>query len=121
MRFFGVNSIQSLFEESGLKIIDAEFVVRSPEQTEFARHWRQIPEALRASLSESPFGNVYQVVVKGVPRGAPGTALNLAELVAPTPPRMGVVKRFRTYLMSFLTLETRATLSRFYERLAFWR
>jgi 2-polyprenyl-3-methyl-5-hydroxy-6-metoxy-1,4-benzoquinol methylase len=121
VRFFGVNSIQSLFEKSGLKIVAAEFVVRSPEQTEFARHWRQIPEDLRASLNKSPFGNVYQVVVKGVPSGAPGAALKLTELAAPTPPRIGIVKRFRTYLMSFLTLETRSTLSRLYERIAFWR
>jgi 2-polyprenyl-3-methyl-5-hydroxy-6-metoxy-1,4-benzoquinol methylase len=121
IRFFCVNSIQKLFEDSDLKIVDADFVVKSPEQTEFAKTWRKLTDEMRALLSDAPFGTIYQVVVKAVPRDAPGSALQLAELAVPQAPATSWRSRFRSYLLSFLSLETRSRLSRIYGRLFLWR
>lgn len=80
IRFFGIKNIQALFEEAGLKITQAEFVVRTPQQTEFAEVWGKLPPNTRRVLSENPFGLVYQVVVKAVPVSAAGNALSLINL-----------------------------------------
>lgn len=83
IRFFGINSMQQLMEDAGLKIVSAEFLVRAPEQTEFARDWAAIDSELRASLEKIPFGQIYQVVIKAVPLSAPGDPLKLSTLAVP--------------------------------------
>ncbi len=80
IRFFGIKNIQALFEEAGLKITHAEFVVRTPQQTEFADVWSKLSPNTRRTLAENPFGLVYQVVVKAVPANADGVALSLINL-----------------------------------------
>ena len=80
IRFFGIKNIQKLFDDAGLKIIHAEFVVRKPEKTEFAERWARTSYALRRVLSRNKFGLVYQVVVKAVPENAQGTAISLMNL-----------------------------------------
>ena len=85
IRFWGLKNMQKLFEEAGCKIVAAEFVVRGPEQTEFAHFWHKLPASTRAALSRSRFGNVYQVVMRAVPITAPGTALQLDALPVPAP------------------------------------
>ena len=77
IRFFGIKNIQALFEKAGLKIIYAEYVVRSPEETEFAERWASLPEGIRHALSSNPFGTVYQVVLKAVPVERDGQAISL--------------------------------------------
>lgn len=83
IRFFGIRNIQRLFEDAGLKIVHAEFVVREPEHTEFARRWANTPAEIRNALAKNPFGSVYQVVVKAVPTEAAGEALVLMDALVP--------------------------------------
>lgn len=64
IRFFGIHNVQQLFHDAGLKIIETRFVVKAPENTEFAAQWKKIPDNLRAALNGNPYGNVYQIVVK---------------------------------------------------------
>lgn len=80
IRFFGIKNIQALFENAGLKITHAEYVVRSPEDTEFAERWASVPEEIRRVLSTNPFGSVYQVVVKAVPVESNGQAISLLSI-----------------------------------------
>lgn len=85
IRFWGLINMQKLFVDSGYKIIEAEFVVREPEQTEFAYQWHKLSVASRAVLAGNRFGNVYQVVIRAVPQAAVGLALQLESLPLPAP------------------------------------
>ena len=67
IRFFGIKNIQALYESAGMAIEYAEFVVRTPEVTEFADRWARMPADLRGALSRNPFGHVYQVVSRAAP------------------------------------------------------
>lgn len=80
IRFFGIKNIQALFEDAGLAIVDAEFVVQFPEDTEFADAWNKLPAATRLALSKNPFGTVYQVVVRAVPAERANRRVVLSEL-----------------------------------------
>jgi len=112
IRFFGVKNIQRLFEDAGFKIIEVEMVVKTPEQTEFARRWRMLPVELRTALAATPFGTIYQVVVRAVPKTAPGGALDLARLPVPAlgsgtfAGRAGR-SRLLGFAVSFLSLDLR--------------
>lgn len=79
IRFFGLRNIENLFAEANLKIIDAKYVIKTPEETEFATHWAQLPITLRSALKNSKYANIYQVVIKAVPISYPGTAMVLME------------------------------------------
>lgn len=82
IRFFGLKNMQALFDSAALRIVAAEFVVRSPEETEFAARWAGMPAKLKEALAENPYGRVYQVVVKATPKdiAAAAPALRLTEL-----------------------------------------
>jgi hypothetical protein len=67
IRFFGMKNIQALFDAAGLTITEAEFVIRLPEETEFAAAWNRLPAALRTQLLKNEFGQVYQIVARAVP------------------------------------------------------
>ncbi|OOP56566.1 MAG: hypothetical protein AYP45_08435 [Candidatus Brocadia carolinensis] len=69
-----------MFDNAGLKIVQAEFVTLAPEQTEFVEHWNRAPAELRRALSANPFGLVYQVVVKAVPTTADVEAVSLMSM-----------------------------------------
>lgn len=64
IRFFGVRNLQKLFQHAGLRIIDALYVVRPPQITEFADRWATLPRSTRRILEAGPFSQVYQTVVK---------------------------------------------------------
>lgn len=83
IRFFGIHNMQHLFEEAGLKIIAAEYVVRHPEVTEFAHQWAKLAPDARSLLLTNPFGCVYQVVLKAVHAGRSESPLSLASLPPP--------------------------------------
>lgn len=85
IRFFGIRNIQKLFNDAGFKIVEVEFIVRAPEQTEFARHWRSLPVETQQALQANRFGNVYQVVVKAMSYSSPAGSLELANLPVPAP------------------------------------
>ena len=83
IRFFSIASMQRLFENAGLKILEAEFLVRAPEFTEFAKEWANTPEILKRSLEQCTYGRVYQVVIRAVPSSAAGRSINLVDLAVP--------------------------------------
>lgn len=81
IRFFGLKNIEELFARAELKIVEARYVVKPPEESEFAAGWSRLSPAVKAALSSSPHAHVYQVVVKAVPLSYPGDAVPL------TPPK----------------------------------
>ncbi|NJM34393.1 MAG: class I SAM-dependent methyltransferase [Rhodomicrobium sp.] len=80
IRFFGINNIEALYERAGLGIVEAQFVVKIPEETEFAERWRALPREVRAALSANAFGSVYQVVTKAKPRNDTDRFIKLSEM-----------------------------------------
>jgi 2-polyprenyl-3-methyl-5-hydroxy-6-metoxy-1,4-benzoquinol methylase len=78
IRFFGLKNIEDLFAQAGLKIVEARYVIKPPEATEFAAGWSRLPNSVKAALSSSVHAHVYQVVVKAVPLDYPGVAVPLA-------------------------------------------
>lgn len=64
IRFFGLRNIAQLHEHAGLKIVDARFVLRPPQTTEFHEHWNGLPQRLKAALTINPHSDIYQVVTK---------------------------------------------------------
>lgn len=127
IRFFGIKNIQRLFDDAGFKIVEAEFVVKSPEQTEFGSRWRSMPEDLKLSLACNPFGTVYQVVVKATPRRSlldGGLKLYALPVPAPVPVIPSdasivrkIVYRLKNFILPYLSLSTRVRLNRLFERL----
>jgi 2-polyprenyl-3-methyl-5-hydroxy-6-metoxy-1,4-benzoquinol methylase len=115
IRFFGMKNIQALFEKAGFTITAAQFVVVSPERTEFAKCWEQTPAKVRRALSYNKFGMVYQVVVKAAPSESAGKGISLVSLpVEAPPPSDRSSRRMRAALKAcartFLSPETIARL-----------
>lgn len=77
IRFFGLKNIEDLFSQADLKIIEVAYVLKQPEETEFAAQWSQLPMPTQQCLRQSPHATVYQVVVKVVPHHRPGEPLRL--------------------------------------------
>ncbi len=77
IRFFGFKNMETLFAQAGLKIIEARYVTKPPEETEFAASWSRLSATTQDALMASIYANVYQVVVRAVPRGYPGNAVPL--------------------------------------------
>lgn len=124
IRFFGIANIQQLFDGAGFKIVEVDYVIKSPEQTEFAQRWRQLSPAAKQAISANRFGNVYQVVVKAVPMGAPGRALQLVSEPIPLPVANAYSagakgSRFLAFLISFLSLQTRQRIAQGLRRIGF--
>jgi 2-polyprenyl-3-methyl-5-hydroxy-6-metoxy-1,4-benzoquinol methylase len=87
IRFFGLKNIEELFAQANLKIIEARYVVKLPEETEFAASWCRLSATVQDALKTSDHADVYQVVVKAVPLSYPGDAV---PLVPPQPQRTRV-------------------------------
>ncbi len=77
IRFFGLKNIEKLFIQANLKIIEAKYVIRHPEETEFADSWSKLLSPLQDALMSSLYAEVYQVVVKAVPVDFTGNAVPL--------------------------------------------
>jgi 2-polyprenyl-3-methyl-5-hydroxy-6-metoxy-1,4-benzoquinol methylase len=116
IRFFGIENIQRLFDDTGFKIVEAEFVVLPPEQTEFADRWLRTSMDLRRTLSQNRFGTVYQVVIKARYDSSPERGLTLSSLPvadsAPVPRtrvsvRTRIIAILRAYVVPHLSLRTR--------------
>lgn len=103
IRFFGIKNIQRLFEEAGLKIVHAEFVIRAPEQTEFVDRWSRVAPEVRSVLARNPFGQVYQVVVKAVRLTAEGEAVSLMEMMPSRSAKPGFVASLKNTLRPYLS------------------
>lgn len=118
IRFFGIGNVQDLFDNAGLKIVDADFVVKEPAQTEFAAHWRQLTDEARHVLSARPDGNIYQFVVKAVRKMDPGSPLHLATLALPPAAPGNFGQRGATgTLLSYISLKNRQRIADVLRRL----
>lgn len=115
IRFFGMQNMQRLFNDSGFKIIEAEFIVIPPERTEFAGFWRHVTEELKQHLAHNRFGSVYQVVVKAQPDSSPGRGLELLSLAVPDP--SSAIYAPLTYRTKAINLIKRAILPHMSQRI----
>jgi len=95
IRFFGLKNIQDLFENANFKITEVEFVVRRPEDSELAPHWKRLSAEVRNALASAEFGNIYQVVRRAVPTSAKGQALKLDSSAIPSPQKKSTLKRIQ--------------------------
>lgn len=77
IRFFCLKNIEALFAQANLKIIEARYITKPPEATEFAAAWSKIPSSLKSELRKIDHSEVYQVVVKVVPLNYAGEAVSL--------------------------------------------
>jgi 2-polyprenyl-3-methyl-5-hydroxy-6-metoxy-1,4-benzoquinol methylase len=121
IRFFGIKNIQKLFNDSGLKIVEAGYVIKTPEQTEFAQQWRKLSSEVKQALASNKFGTIYQVVVKAAPNFAPDDGLQLESQPIPSPIASSFSagakgSRVLGFLISFLNLRTRQRIARVLER-----
>ena len=123
IRFFAIKNVQKLFNDADFKIIEASFVIKTPEQTEFARHWRSLSSETRATLNASnPYGAIYQIVIKAVPMCAQGEGLKLMSMDIPVPGNGGYSvgargSRVLGFILSYINLRTRDKIVAFIEKL----
>lgn len=104
IRFFGVKNIERLYQAQGLEIEAAEFVVRTPEMTEFARRWSRLPATTRRELLKNRFSTVYQVVSRAIPRERLSNGISLFDVEIPPPDETS--RAFWTQQMSSLRLQS---------------
>lgn len=64
IRFFGLKNIEELFAKANLKIVEARYTIKPPEETEFVSSWSKLSKSLQETLMRVPHAAVYQVVVK---------------------------------------------------------
>ncbi len=83
IRFFGFHNIHALYASAGLAITDVRFVMRRPEETEFAEHWAQLPKRLRNAFSSGRYGHVYQVVTSAMPAEKVSRPVDLFNVATP--------------------------------------
>lgn len=122
IRFFAIANMQQLFNDAGFKIIEVDYVIKTPEQTEFAQRWRQLSEATQQALAGNPFGTIYQVVIKAVRTEALGEGLQLVSQPVPLPIATSFSSgakgsRVLGFLISFLSLRTRQRIAESFSRL----
>lgn len=67
IRFFGLHNIDGLYASAGLSVVNVHYVLKHPEETEFAEHWRKLPEDVREVLVRRPISDIYQVVTEAMP------------------------------------------------------
>ena len=83
IRFFGLSNMQHLMEKAGYRIMEAEFVVCPPDQTELAHHWQNLSPVAKSALEENRHGSVYQVVMKVRPSEQMEQGIQLLNLSIP--------------------------------------
>ena len=81
-RFFGVRNIQRLFNDCGFKIVECDFVVLSPDDSEFADRWEHLSADFQKKLAANRLGSVYQVVVKAKLDPEPASGLDLMAILS---------------------------------------
>jgi 2-polyprenyl-3-methyl-5-hydroxy-6-metoxy-1,4-benzoquinol methylase len=94
IRFFGLHNIEALYESAGLAITQVHFVMLKPEDTEFAEHWKRLPESVRNALSNRPFANVYQVVTEAKPMERVVNRISLMDQLEQLQPRKSSIFAF---------------------------
>lgn len=95
IRFFGLKNIEDLFARANLKIIEARYTSKPPEETEFVESWAKLPASLQETLMKTPHAAVYQVVVKAVPLSREGKAIAL--IPPPYPYRRQIIPSLESW------------------------
>lgn len=95
IRFFGLKNIEVMLAQASLKIIEAKYVVKLPQDTEFEAEWSKLSSSMQDALMNCPYSEVYQVVVKAVPFNYPGDPVSLV------PPQHIFKRPFNTNLISW--------------------
>lgn len=113
IRFFGLKNIEDLFTNAGLKIVEARYVTKTPEETEFAQHWDALLPETKAVLRSSPYAYLYQVVIKAVPTARPGAGISLVSEKIPQPVSNGF-SNFRSRVGTHLSPESKATIRKIF-------
>jgi 2-polyprenyl-3-methyl-5-hydroxy-6-metoxy-1,4-benzoquinol methylase len=85
IRFFGLKNMQNLIAASGLSIQRAEFVVRHPDETEFAAKWSQLTHETQRALMSNKHSFVYQVVIEAKLANSNHSSLELMALAVQHP------------------------------------
>jgi 2-polyprenyl-3-methyl-5-hydroxy-6-metoxy-1,4-benzoquinol methylase len=86
IRWFGLKNIETLFAQANLKIVEAKYVFKAPERTEFKASWAKLSRTTQEALRSNVHAEVYQVVVKDAPTSSPGDPV----LLVPSKPRRTV-------------------------------
>jgi 2-polyprenyl-3-methyl-5-hydroxy-6-metoxy-1,4-benzoquinol methylase len=102
IRFFGIKNMQKLVEDCDMKILQAEFVIRNPNHTEFSKRWAKTSPEIRAALSKNPFGLVYQVIMKIAPCDTKGDSISLMSMCV-TPQKPKIRESIRAFLRLHLS------------------
>ncbi len=127
-QFFDIDKIQQLFDDAGFKIIEAEFIVLPPEQTELAYFWRRIPKETKNVLKGGRFSMVYQVVIKAELNTSSQQGLLLSALPIPHPvrtssgpmsPRTKIVRLIKKNVLPYLHPRTRLRMRDFLYMIGF--
>ncbi|CAI2932535.1 class I SAM-dependent methyltransferase [Aminobacter niigataensis] len=100
IRFFGIKNVQALIQSQGLEIEQAEYVVRTPQMTEFAHRWARLPEDVRNALERNRYSHVYQVVTRSVPRERAVGKIDLMSVDVPAPEKK-VASYWESVMSSF--------------------
>lgn len=122
IRFFGLQNMQELLESARFKIIEIDYVIRRPENTELADYWRELNPKVQDILLRQRFSCVYQVVLRAVPQNRPGCPLHVADYRPMKPERLSIVQRYGRnglggYMASFLSPESRERITSGFKKL----
>lgn len=93
VRFFGVKNVQALVNDAGLIIEEAQFVVRTPEMTEFVDRWKRTPPEIQDAIQRNRFSHVLQVVIRIRPGKQGETGIDLMTQT-PVPPGLDAVEKW---------------------------
>jgi 2-polyprenyl-3-methyl-5-hydroxy-6-metoxy-1,4-benzoquinol methylase len=85
VRFFGLRNVDELFSAAGLNVLDVQFVLRHPLETEFASTWAKLSGNAKRLILNSKSSYVYQVVVRAAPVERLQGTISIATVHIPVP------------------------------------
>jgi 2-polyprenyl-3-methyl-5-hydroxy-6-metoxy-1,4-benzoquinol methylase len=124
LRFFGLKNINRLYADAGLAIEEAQFVVRTPEMTEFWPRWQTLPKDAQQVILRNPRSLVYQVVSRAREAELVPTPVDLMSVDVQLPPGVqlsagsvivaggSLVDRLKVHARRNLSERTRARVKR---------
>ena len=80
IRFFGLNNIEKMIAEAGMKIVATEFVIKDPNDTEFSQVWDGLNDSVKKNVLENKYSRIYQVVMKVAPFESSGVPISLMNI-----------------------------------------
>lgn len=117
IRFFGLKNIEDLFAQANLKIIEARYVTKPPEETEFAAGWARLSSNVQYALMSSKHAQVYQVVVKAVPLDRFGETISLVPPTFKYRRRIVSIASLKTRFAEYLSPELKVKIRKIFNRL----